>query len=123
MINLDEDLLICDMAETYGIYDYRRLPLSLVATFSAGLRENSRIRMRMDEAKVDMGTLLKAAIVDHLAFLAWTKTKDAETGTNAPKSIVKSILDGNEEKGQYRTFDTGEEFLTEWNRIAGEKNG
>jgi len=40
MLELDEDALVCDLAETYGIYNYRSLPATLVATFSVGLREN-----------------------------------------------------------------------------------
>ena len=43
MIAIDEDALICDLAETYQIYDYRRLPVQTVAVFSLGLRDNSRI--------------------------------------------------------------------------------
>ena len=121
MINTDEDLFICDMTETYGVFNYRGLPLSLVATLSSGLRNNSRIRMKMDDAKVEFNTLMIAAMVDQLSFLAWTKTKDAEDGMNKPESIVKSIL-GEKENGQYETFETEKEFLTEWNRIAGEKN-
>lgn len=121
MINTDEDLFICDMAETYGVFNYRGLPLSLVATLSSGLRNNSRIRMKMDDAKVEFNTLMIAAMVDQLSFLAWTKTKDAEDGMNKPESIVKSIL-GEKKDSQYETFETEKEFLTEWNRIAGEKN-
>lgn len=34
MLNLSEDALICDFAETYHIYDYRSLPLRLVATLA-----------------------------------------------------------------------------------------
>ena len=121
MINTDEDLFICDMAETYGVFNYRGLPLSLVATLSSGLRNNSRIRMKMDDAKVEFNTLMIAAMVDQLSFLAWTKTKDAEVGMNKPESIVKSIL-GEKKDSQYETFETEKEFLTEWNRIAGEKD-
>lgn len=121
MINTDEDLFICDMAETYGVFNYRGLPLSLVATLSSGLRNNSRIRMKMDDAKVEFNTLMIAAMVDQLSFLAWTKTKDAEDGMNKPESIVKSIL-GEKKDSQYETFETEKEFLTEWNRIAGEKD-
>ena len=34
MIKTDEDALICDLAETYQIYDYKSLPAYMVATFS-----------------------------------------------------------------------------------------
>ena len=39
MIKTDEDALICDLAETYQIYDYKSLPAYMVATFSVGLRK------------------------------------------------------------------------------------
>ena len=32
-IGTDEDALICDLAETYGIYNYRQLPADRVAVF------------------------------------------------------------------------------------------
>jgi len=47
MIAFDENALICDLAETYQIYDYRSLPVFTVAALSAGLRENSRIQTKM----------------------------------------------------------------------------
>ena len=37
MIALDQNALICDFAETYGIYNYRALPVSLLATLAVGL--------------------------------------------------------------------------------------
>ena len=41
------DELICDMAETYHVYDLRALPVETLATLAAGLRENSRVKMKM----------------------------------------------------------------------------
>ncbi len=41
MISRDEDALICDLAETYQIYNYKSLPARLVATLSVGLRDDS----------------------------------------------------------------------------------
>ncbi len=35
MIAVDEDALVCDLAETYGIYDYRQLPITRVAVFAS----------------------------------------------------------------------------------------
>ena len=40
MIKTDEDALICDLAETYQIYDYKSLPAYMVATFSVGKFKN-----------------------------------------------------------------------------------
>lgn len=47
MLSLDRDALICDMAETYHLLDLRSLPVRLLATLAAGLRDDSRIRMKM----------------------------------------------------------------------------
>ena len=51
MLKKDEEALICDFAETYHIYDYKRLPLTTVAALAVGLRENSRLKMAMNEAE------------------------------------------------------------------------
>ena len=92
MMITDEDALICDLAETYGIYDIRSLPVVTVATFSIGLKGDSRIMKKMSGMKVDNATLLQAAIFDRLSFLAWTKTKDAQHGLNRPESLVEKLM-------------------------------
>lgn len=109
MIALDEEALICDLAETYGIFDYKALPISLVATLSVGLRENSRIKMKLNGMKIPTDTLLLASSVDKLALLVWSKTEDGQNGMNRPKSIVE-ILTGIRKDGDIATFDTAEEF-------------
>lgn len=109
MIAYDEDALICDLAETYGIFDYKALPISLVATLSVGLRENSRIKMKMTGMKIPTETLLLASSLDKLALLAWLKTEDAVNGINRPKSIVK-MLTGIEENDDIQVFESAEEF-------------
>jgi hypothetical protein len=47
MLSTDRDALICDMAETYHVYDMRALPTKTVATLACGLREDSRIKLKM----------------------------------------------------------------------------
>ena len=76
MIAADEDALICDLAETYGIFNMEGLPVELVAVLSCGLRDNSRIKMIMADMTVDPETLLSAATVDRLTTLIWQRTKD-----------------------------------------------
>ena len=92
MIKLDENALICDLAETYNIYDYKEIAPSKIAIFSIGLRNDSRIKMKLDDTKIDLKTLLLASIVDNTALLLWSKTSDAKTGRNKPKSIVESLV-------------------------------
>lgn len=88
MLSLDEDAFICDMAETYRIYDYRSVPCKLLGTLAAGLRDDSRIKMKINGVKAGTDTLLLAHILDDTQWLVWSKTKDAEHGRNKPKSIA-----------------------------------
>jgi hypothetical protein len=109
MIRFDEDALICDLAETYQIYDYRQLPLQMVAVFSYGLRDDSRIKMSISKQSVPLDTLLLAGVSDRLAMLLWSKTVDAEKGRNKPDSIFDSLTNVKKESSQL-TFSSGEEF-------------
>ena len=110
MIKTDEDALICDLAETYQIYDYKSLPAYMVATFSVGLRENSRIKMKLSNQKVHFGELLLSMISDELTRLIWMKTEDGAKGINPPKSIVSLILNNGEENTVNDGFQTVEEY-------------
>lgn len=67
MINKSEDALICDFAEAYQIYDYKLLPVKLAATFAAGLREDSRIKLLMRGAEKARSDVLLAMILDSLS--------------------------------------------------------
>lgn len=111
MMIADRDAWACDLAETYGILDYRSLPVSTLAVLSAGLREDSRIKMELEGAKQDLNTLLQAGIFDRLSTLVWAKTKDAEHGRNRPKSVVSTLL-GTEKQHKEKPegFSTPEEF-------------
>lgn len=116
MIACDEEALICDLAETYGIFDYKALPLKLVATLSVGLRENSRIKMKLSGVKTTTDMMLLASAVDRLSLLVWAKTEDGQNNVNRPKSIL-AILTGNKEESDVVAFETVEEFEVERERI------
>ena len=96
MIAADRDALVCDLAETYGILDYKALPVGLLAALSSGLRENSRIRLRLAGQAQDTGLLLLAAAVDRLSWLAWAQTEGARQGKDRPPSLLAALL-GTEE--------------------------
>ncbi|MGX7232610.1 DUF5361 domain-containing protein [Enterococcus italicus] len=109
MIKLDENALMCDLAETYHIYDYRQLPASKVAVFSLGLRDNSRIKKKLSNQPIDFDRLLLAGISDKLSYLLWSKTKDGAKGRNKPKSILEMLTETKKQSNQL-TFNSGEEF-------------
>ena len=78
MLRVDRCALICDLAETYHIYDYRSLPATRVATFAVGLRNNSRIKskMRGDDLKGNERIeLILAGMRDMMMYL-WTGRDD-----------------------------------------------
>jgi len=113
MIALDEDALVCDLAETYQIYDYKQLPLNEVAVFAYGLRDNSRIKQIMSDQIVPLETTLLASIVDRLSLSLWLQTKDGQKGVNRPASIADQLIkrDKSENDGKdYLVFESGEDF-------------
>lgn len=114
MISLDENALICDLAETYQIYDYKQLPVLMVAVFSCGLREDSRIKMLLSDQKVSLDTLLLAGVNDNLNLLLWLKTKDGQKGLNKPTLITDSLTTEPKKESKEVVFSSGEDF--EWTR-------
>ena len=117
MMNTDKNALICDLAETYGIYNYRALPVDTLAVLSVGLRENSRIKMKMSGVEIAPDFLLLAKAVDLLGLLFWSKTEDAQNGVNRPTSIVE-MLTRVEKESDVLSFETAEDFEAEWLRIT-----
>ena len=110
MLETDETALICDLAETYGIYDYESLPLQTVAALSIGLRGDSRIKMKVANRKLTMSETLLAVIADHLALIFWTKTKDGQKNRNRPQSIREALENGNKHDKDILGFTSPEEF-------------
>ena len=108
MIHEDKSSWICDMAETYNIYDYKRVPARQLGILSAGLREDSRIRQKLEGIKADPDTIIMARIYDVVNTILWTKTKDAEKGKNQPKSFAQRFIDSGEPEPAY--YANGAEF-------------
>ena len=120
MLRTNKDAVICDLAETYGIFDFRSMPARLVATLAAGLRSTSRIKMELAGAKATPQELLLAAAVDRLSILVWTKTKDGQKGQNRPKMITAQ-LSGKSRAGDggVASFGSPDEFEAAMRRIKG----
>ena len=113
MINLDEDALVCDLAETYQIYDYKQLPLNQVAVFAYGLRDDSRIKQMISDQIVPLEITLLANIVDRLSISLWLQTKDGQKGVNRPTSIAEMLTKNHKEERDerdYLVFESGEDF-------------
>lgn len=117
MLNADEDAVICDLAETYGILDYRAIDPMLAATLAAGLSPDSRIKRAMSVAGADTETLFMAAMLDRLSFIAWAQTEDGAHGRNRPESVLKAIT-GRREETPFKSFASGTDFDAEWQRLT-----
>lgn len=121
MITADEEALICDFAETYGIYDYRKLPVKTAAILASGLRDNSRIKIKLSGLNATPEMILNAAIADRIGILVWMQSKDGVKNRNRPASILDKILNPEKKKEDVTTFATGQDFKDEWNRLLGKE--
>lgn len=118
MIKTDEESLICDFAETYSIYNYKSLPLKLVATLASGLSGDSRIKRKLSGLNHSIDTLLLACIVDRLSLLLWRDTKDASKGKNKPESMYELLTSSSKDVSEsHDSFNSGKEFERERQRI------
>lgn len=116
MIATDEDALLCDMAETYHIYNMYELPVLYAATLACGLRLDSRIKCAINGLRVDVTTLLLARIADSSAINVWFQTEDGQKGFNRPQSMIQLLTQEKKEFG----FDSGDEFDKRWREMTGE---
>lgn len=110
--------MLCDFAETYHIFDIYAHPAEYIATLATGLRDDSRIKMKISNMRVDTKTLLLAKIADNTALNVYAKTKDAQHGWNYPKSLAKALTEVVDESKKPKEFDSGEEFLKAWSDIV-----
>ena len=118
MLAYDRDALICDLAETYHILDYRSVPVEVLSVLAAGLRDDSRIKLKMSGLKISLDRWLMARTVDALALLVWSKTEDATKGRHRPKSITE-LLTAEPKEEAVKTYSTPEEFESAWKMITG----
>lgn len=102
--------MICDLAETYHIYDYRSLPPTVVATLVAGLRDNSRLCMKAKGIPAPMETLISGVIADRIGCILEL------LGMNVPSVMdviygVPQETEKEEKDNGIRSFESIEEFL------------
>lgn len=120
MIVEDEDALTCDLAETYHLYDWRALPARTVAVLACGLRDDSRIMMKLRHQDLSMDRILSAAMLDRLSLLVWANSKDAQHNRNRPKSVLDELLGrASEKKDKIIAFDSAEDFRRAWAESVG----
>lgn len=112
MIALDEQALMCDLAETYGIYDYKAFPPFMVGTFAYGLGANSRIKMKARGENAPQNTILLSIIADRLGQIAYGLGGGKG---KKPPLITEMFIDIKTPTQQADLFEDGEAFLKAWN--------
>lgn len=122
MMDVDEDALICDFAETYHIYDIYQYPCELVATLAAGLRSDSRIMVKLSGLRITPELYTMCDIADSLRILRWQNTRDGQKGRNVPPMLLETFSGDNQKdkKEDLRGFRSGEDFMNEWKRLTEE---
>lgn len=124
MYALDKDALVCDFAETYHVLDMWALPVPLLAVLASGLREDSRIMMKMGGITYIPAYISAAKAADELAMLMYSFTEDAAKGRNRPELLSDFIIEKQEPKQTNQGYDSGEDFLAAWEKITkGGTNG
>lgn len=101
--------MICDIAETYHIFSYKKHKPSFVAILLKGLKDDARIVMRLNGVGADNKTLLLAMIADFIRALGGAFD---EEGKGIYDSFIKK-----QESNQATGFNTIEEYENRRNEI------
>ena len=112
MVEVDSDALYCDFVETYHIFDYEALPSGVAARLASGLRDDSRIKMKLAGVKISLEQSLLAAIADNLSILVWQNTDNGHKNRNKPQSMLKMLTEREDKK--VVGYATPEEFERAW---------
>lgn len=108
-MNEYEEVITCDLAEYYGVIDYRTISPRILMMLIVGLREDSRLVFKVTGRRYSISQLLQAYTVDRLSVLCWQKTKDGAKGKNKPKLLSDIMLKVKEET-DIQAFDSADEF-------------
>ena len=92
-------------------------PLSHVATLTAGLPVESRVKRGINGISSIDDLLVKVGILDNLNFIVWSKTKDGQKNQNKPQSMYKVITAG-QKVTEEDSFTTVEDFERRRKEIA-----
>lgn len=112
MLCVNEDAVICDLAETYGVLDMRAVPVKTLAALCVGLRDDSRIKMALMGYKRIAPSFALVRIADTLSLLAHSLV--GKEGSPTPQ-LYGDIMAGKQEKQS--GYDTVEAFEAARKRI------
>lgn len=100
--------MMCDFAETYHIYNIKSLSVNQTAIFLYGLRDNSRVKMKLAGRDYDFDRFVLTAIFDKLQWLCWAQSEDGKHNRNRPQLLTEMLT--RKESADTVAFESGEEF-------------
>lgn len=106
----DKGDFICDLAETYGIHDYRKVPVHLLGTYAAGLGHNSRIGMKRRGVTAPADVILLGQLYELILSIVWAffKKKEKMPSTPLDEFIVGEKTTAKKELKGYASADAFE---------------
>lgn len=107
LIGNSEDLLICDFAQFYHVYDYTELKPSVAATFAMGLPDESRVKRKITGVNATLDQLLLALILDDLNLMMWSKQKHKGA---KPKRVYQLLTKPPEKKEELMSFRSPNDY-------------
>lgn len=110
--------MVCDLAETYGVLDYRKVPTRTLGALVVGLGSESRLGRELAGIKASPDHILLGRIYDAVNILLYSYTKDAKTGRNRPESYVERLIEKKSEKDDVEKFRTGADFDKAWKQLT-----
>lgn len=107
---MNEDAVICDLAQVYGIFSYNEHSCRLIATLVSGLGENSRIAREECGISVSQEMLMLAHIADRLGAIIALLTQ-----SEMPESLFENLTGTKKkkEKKEYISYYSPEDFIRE----------
>ena len=105
MLSEDRDAVICDLAETYHILDYKAVPVQTLATLCAGLRDDSRIKMHLSGFNYVPDVFTNTHISDELTLIRYFLT-----GNRKEPKLYQDIMNGKRKQNNTVGYSSPEEF-------------
>lgn len=120
LLSTQEDNLICDFAQYYGIYDMEnQVPCSTAAILTCGLPPESRVMRKMSNSPINTTDTILAGIFDSLNNLMYMM---AGKKRKKPKSLLDKLLNSEKRKQKKQenvvSFSDSDEFEKTWNAIV-----
>lgn len=102
MIGHYEDDLVCDMAQYYGIHDYRSYGVKHIAVLTSGLPDDARVIKSLTGIQYSIDTRMTALLIDLVQSYTWARF--GKKGSQ-PISLYKAMSNTRRDDGGFETVE------------------